>query len=115
MSYQEALQRLKGTDLSDYRENARKYREQAEKTQKPFKRLNEQYASSRATRLDALQIDMFFRAGVARDLLLRNWSYSQKMAVMSYKKARSGRVGAINEPALKELVKTPFNGYNYSQ
>ena len=31
MSYQEALQRLKGTDLSDYRENARKYREQAEK------------------------------------------------------------------------------------
>ena len=116
MSYQEALQRLKGTDLSDYRENARKYREQAEKDPELLKRLNEQYASARATRLDALQIDMFFRAGVARGLIADKFqSYLQKMAVMSYKKAMSGRVGAINEPALKELVKTPFNGYNYSQ
>jgi SPP1 gp7 family putative phage head morphogenesis protein len=116
MSYQEALQRLKGIDLSDYRENARKYREQAEKDPELLKRLNEQYASARATRLDALQIDMFFRAGVARGLIAEKFgSYLQKMAVMSYKKAMSGRVGAINEPALKELVKTPFNGYNYSQ
>lgn len=116
MSYQEALQRLKGTDLSDYRENARKYREQAEKDPELLKRLNEQYASARATRLDALQIDMFFRAGVARGLIADKFeSYLQKMAVMSYKKAMSGRVGAINEPALKELVRTPFNGYNYSQ
>ena len=116
MSYQEALQRLKGTDLSDYRENARKYREQAEKDPELLKRLNEQYASARATRLDALQIDMLFRAGVARGLIAEKFeSYLQKMAVMSYKKAMSGRVGAINEPALKELVKTPFNGYNYSQ
>ena len=37
------------------------------------------------------------------------------MALMGYKKAMSGRAGTINEPALKELVKTPFNGYNYSQ
>ena len=116
MSYQEALQRLKGTDLSDYRENARKYREQAEKDPELLKRLNEQYASARATRLDALQIDMFFRAGVARGLIADKFeSYLQKMALMGYKKAMSGRVGAINEPALKELVKTPFNGYNYSQ
>ena len=116
MSYQEAVQRLKGTDLSDYRENARKYREQAEKDPELLKRLNEQYASARATRLDALQIDMFFRAGVARGLIADKFeSYLQKMALMGYKKAMSGRVGAINEPALKELVKTPFNGYNYSQ
>lgn len=116
MSYQEALQRLKGTDLSDYRENARKYREQAEKDPELLKRLNEQYASSRATRLDALQLDMLFRAGVARGLIADKFeSYFQKMALMGYKKAMGGRTGAINEPALKELVKTPFNGYNYSQ
>lgn len=116
MSYQEALQRLKGTDLSDYRENARKYREQAEKDPELLKRLNEQYASSRATRLDALQLDMLFRAGVARGLISDKFeSYLQKMALMGYKKAMGGRTGAINEPALKELVKTPFNGYNYSQ
>lgn len=116
MSYQEALQRLKGTDLSDYRENARKYREQAEKDPELLKRLNEQYASSRATRLDALQLDMLFRAGVARGLIADKFeSYLQKMALMGYKKTMSGRTGTINEPALKELVKTPFNGYNYSQ
>lgn len=116
MSYQEALQRLKGTDLSDYRENARKYREQAEKDPELLKRLNEQYASSRATRLDALQLDMLFRTGVARGLIADKFeSYLQKMALMGYKKAMGGRTGAINEPALKKLVKTPFNGYNYSQ
>lgn len=116
MSYQEAIQRLKGTDLSNYRENARKYREQAEKDPELLKRLNEQYASSRATRLDALQLDMLFRAGVARGLIADKFeSYLQKMALMGYKKAMSGRTGTINEPALKELVKTPFNGYNYSQ
>ena len=63
MSYQEVLQRLKGTDLSDYRENARKYREQAEKDPELLKRLNEQYATARATRLESLQLDMLFRVG----------------------------------------------------
>lgn len=116
MSYQEALQRLKGTDLSDYQENARKYREQAEKDPELLRRLNEQYTSARATRLESLQLDMLFLAGVARGLIADKFeSYLQKMALMGYKKAMSGRTGTINEPALKELVKTPFNGYNYSQ
>lgn len=116
MSYQEAIQRLKGTDLSDYRENAKKYREQAEKDLELLKRLNEQYTTARATRLESLQLDMLFRAGIARGLIADKFeSYLQKMALMGYKKAMSGRTGTINEPALKELVKTPFNGYNYSQ
>lgn len=116
MSYQEVLQRLKGTDLSDYRENARKYREQAEKDPELLKRLNEQYTTARATRLESLQLDMLFRAGIARGLIADKFErYLQKMALMGYKKAMSGRTGTINEPALKELIKTPFNGYNYSQ
>ncbi|MFS9017877.1 minor capsid protein [Streptococcus cristatus] len=116
MSYQEALQRLKGTDLSDYRANAKKYREQAEKDPELLKRLNEQYTTARATRLESLQLDMLFRAGIARGLIADKFeSYLQKMALVGYKKAMSGRTGTINEPALKELVKTPFNGYNYSQ
>lgn len=116
MSYQEALQRLKGTDLSDYRANAKKYREQAEKDPELLKRLNERYTTARATRLESLQLDMLFRAGIARGIIAEKFeSYLQKMALMGYKKAMSGRTGTINEPALKELVKTPFNGYNYSQ
>ena len=116
MSYQEALQRLKGTDLSDYRANAKKYREQAEKDPELLKRLNEQYTTARATRLESLQLDMLFRVGIARGIIAEKFeSYLQKMALMGYKKAMSGRTGTINEPALKELVRTPFNGYNYSQ
>ena len=116
MSYQEALQRLKGTDLSDYRANAKKYREQAEKDPELLERLNEQYTTARATRLESLQLDMLFRAGIARGIIAEKFeNYLQKMALMGYKKAMSGRTGTINEPALKELVKTPFNGYNYSQ
>lgn len=116
MSYQEALQRLKGTDLSDYRANAKKYCEQAEKDPELLKRLNEQYTTARATRLESLQLDMLFRAGIARGIIAEKFeNYLQKMALMSYKKAMSGRTGTINEPALKELVRTPFNGYNYSQ
>lgn len=116
MSYQEALQRLKGTDLSDYQANAKKYREQAEKDPELLKRLNEQYTTARATRLESLQLDMLFRAGIARGIIAEKFeSYLQKMALMGYKKAMSGRTGTINEPALKELVRTPFNGYNYSQ
>ena len=116
MSYQEALQRLKGTDLSDYRANAKKYREQAEKDPELLKRLNEQYTTARATRIESLQLDMLFRAGIARGIIAEKFeSYLQKMALMGYKKAMSGRTGTINEPALKELVRTPFNGYNYSQ
>lgn len=116
MSYQEALQRLKGTDLSDYRANAKKYREQAEKDPELLKRLNEQYTSARATRLESLHLDMLFRLGIARGLIAENFeNYLQKMALMGYRKSMSGRSGTINEPALKELVRTPFNGYNYSQ
>ncbi|MBP2621130.1 minor capsid protein [Streptococcus panodentis] len=116
IGYQEALQRLKGTDLSDYQANAQKYREQAEKDPELLKRLNEQYASAQASRLESLQLDILFRMGVARGIIADKFdSYLQKMALMGYKKAMGGRSGTINAPALKELVKTPFNGYNYSQ
>lgn len=116
MSYQEALQRLKGTDLSDYQANARKYREQAEKDPELLKRLNEQYASARATRLESLQMDLLFRMGVARGVVEGKFGkYLEKMAIMGYTKAMGGRPGTINKPALEELTRTPFNGYNYSQ
>ena len=44
ISYSEALQRLRGVDLSDYQANAKKYFKQAEKDPELLKRLKEQYA-----------------------------------------------------------------------
>ena len=42
-------------------------------------------------------------------------SYLKSTAKYAYRKIMGGNGGALNEPALKELIKTPFNGYNYSE
>lgn len=64
LTYQDATKRLRGEDLSDYVENATLYREQAEKDPELLKRLNQQYASARAIRIEALQLEAIHRLGV---------------------------------------------------
>ena len=116
MSYSEALQRLRGTDLSDYQANAEKYRKQAEKDPELLKRLNEQYASSKVTRFDALNLEMTYKVGVMQGVIEKSFeNYLKSTAKYAYRKIMGGNSGALNEPALKELVNTPFNGYNYSE
>ena len=116
MSYSEALQRLRGADLSDYQTNAEKYRKQAEKDPELLKRLNEQYASSKVTRFDALNLEMTYKIGVMQGVIEKSFeNYLKSTAKYAYRKIMGGNGGALNEPALKELINTPFNGYNYSE
>ena len=116
ISYSEALQRLRGVDLSDYQANAEKYRKQAEKDPELLKRLNEQYASSKVTRFDALNLEMTYKIGVMQGIIEKSFeNYLKSTAKYAYRKIMGGNSGALNEPALKELVNTPFNGYNYSE
>ena len=116
MSYSEALQRLRGVDLSDYQANAEKYRKQAEKDPELLKRLNEQYASSKVTRFDALNLEMTYKIGVMQGIIEKSFeNYLKSTAKYANKKVMGGNSGALNEPALKELINTPFNGYNYSE
>lgn len=116
MSYSDALQRLRGVDLSDYQSNAKKYREQAKNNPDLLKRLNEQYAGSKVTRLDALNLEMTYKVGVMQGIIEKSFeNYLKSTAKYAYKKAMGGNSGALNEPALKELINTPFNGRNYSQ
>lgn len=116
MSYSDALQRLRGVDLSNYQANAKKYRKQAEKDPELLKRLNEQYAGSKVTRLDVLNLEMTYKVGVMQGVLETSFeNYLKSTAKYAYKKAMGGNSGALNEPALKELINTPFNGRNYSQ
>ena len=116
MSYSDALQRLRGADLSDYQANAEKYRKQAEKDPELLKRLNEQYASSKVTRFDALNLEMTYKIGVMQGIIEKSFeNYLKSTAKYAYKKVMGGNSGALNEPALKELINTPFNGYNYSE
>ena len=116
MSYSDALQRLRGADLSDYQANAEKYRKQAEKDPELLKRLNEQYASSKVTRFDALNLEMTYKIGVMQGIVEKSFeNYLKSTAKYAYRKIMGGNSGALNEPALKELINTPFNGYNYSE
>ena len=116
MSYSEALQRLRGVDLSDYQANAKKYFKQAEKDPELLKRLKEQYASSKVTRFDALNLEMTYKIGVMQGVVKKSFeNYLKSTAKYAYKKIMGGNGGALNEPALKELINTPFNGYNYSE
>ena len=116
MSYSEALQRLRGVDLSDYQANAEKYRKQAEKDPELLKRLNEQYASSKVTRFDALNLEMTYKIGVMQGIIEKSFeNYLKSTAKYAYRKIMGGNSGGLNEPALKELINTPFNGYNYSE
>lgn len=116
MSYQEALQRLREQELSDYQANAKKYREQAEKDPELLKRLNEQYAASKVTRMDALGLELVYRIGTMNGVLQKSFEgYLKSTANYVYQKALGGHVGALNEPALQELIRTPFNGADYSK
>jgi SPP1 gp7 family putative phage head morphogenesis protein len=115
ISYQDAMKQLRGEDLSDYAENARRYREQAEKDPELLRRLNEQYASARAVRLQVLNSEAVYRAGVLAGALHKSFEkYLYDVAEYAYRKSVGGRAGAINRPAFEEVIKTPFNGRNYS-
>lgn len=116
MTYQDVVKKLRHEDLSDYVANANKYRKQAEKDPELLKRLNEQYVSARATRMDALNLELVYRAGILKGVLDSAFeNHLKKAASYAYKKAMGGRSGTINGPVLEELVRTPFDGYNYSE
>lgn len=116
LTYQDATKRLRGEDLSDYVDNATLYREQAEKDPELLKRLNQQYASARAIRIEALQLEAIHRLGVLTGALHKSFErYLFSVAEYAYRKAMGGRIGAVNRPAFEEIVKTPFNGRNYSE
>ncbi|HER0015152.1 TPA: minor capsid protein, partial [Streptococcus pyogenes] len=116
MTYQDVVKKLRHEDLSDYVANANKYRKQAEKDPELLKRLNEQYVSARATRMDALTLELVYRAGILKGVLDSAFeNHLKKAASYAYKKAMGGRSGTINGPVLEELVRTPFDGYNYSE
>lgn len=117
ITLREAKKRLRGEDFSDYQENARKYFESAEDDPELLKRLNEQYRASQATRLEALYLDLEYQVGILNGTLQGTFAqYLANTASYAYRKIIGGRSSStLNEPALKELVSRPWNGYNYSE
>lgn len=116
ITIQEAKKRLMREDLSDYRENAEKYRKQAEKDPELLKRLNDQYAAGKVTRLEALQLELEYQLGLLNKRLNQSFSsYLREVAKYAYKKIVFGNsASTLNKAALEQLINTPFNGKNYS-
>lgn len=117
ITLEEAKQRLRGEDFSDYQENARKYFEEAEDNPELLERLNEQYRASKVTRLEALQFDLEYRIGILNGELQGTFEqYLMSVASYSYKKIIGGRsASTLNRPAMEEIVSRPWNGHNYSE
>lgn len=117
LTLEQAKERLRGTDLSDYRENAKRYRESISKDPELLDRLNEQYVSSRATRLDALNLQLTYNTALLTLAVNKEFEqYLKELAGHSYRKILGGRsAGTLNEPALQQLIRTPFQGYNYEE
>lgn len=116
ISMQEAKKRLMREDLSDYRANAEKYFKQAEKDPDLLKRLNEQYKAGKVTRLEALYLDLEWQLGKMSGALHKSFDrYLKEVAQYAYRKIIGGNSkSTLNKAALEQIVKTPFNGKNYS-
>lgn len=116
ISMQEAKKRLMREDLSDYRANAEKYFKQAEKDPDLLKRLNEQYKAGKVTRLEALYLDLEWHLGKMSGALHKSFDrYLKEVAQYAYRKIIGGNSkSTLNKAALEQIVKTPFNGKNYS-
>ncbi|PAB01101.1 minor capsid protein [Enterococcus canintestini] len=116
ISLQEAKKRLMREELSDYRMNAEKYLKQVEKDLELLKWLNEQYRAGKVTRLEALQLDLAWQLGKMSGTLHQSFdSYLKEVAKYAYRKIAGGNSqSTLNKPALEQIVKTPFNGKNYS-
>lgn len=113
----QAKQRLRGEDFSDYQENARRYFEDAEDNPELLQRLDEQYKAAQVTRLEALHLDLEYHVGIMNGSLQGTFQqYLMNTAGYAYRKIIGGRSSStLNQPALEEIVNRPWNGYNYSE
>lgn len=110
----EAKQRLKGESLESYRANAKKYFEEAKDNPELLKRLKQQAKYSKVTRLEELQLDIEYELGkLNEDLQLSFLPYLSSTAKYAYRKIITG--STLSPHSLEEILKTPWNGYNYSE
>lgn len=117
ISYREAQQILRREDLSDYQENARRYFESAKKNPELLDRLNQQYRSARVKRMELLELDLEYRAGVINGQINELFTvYLSQVARHIYRNAIGGYTSSsLSEHTVKQLIQTPFDSYNYSQ
>lgn len=121
MTRQEAMKHLRGVDLSKYRQTATLYRElgagvNSNVSSEWLRELDEMYAASKVTRMDELKLAVYHEvAKLNDDLESTARPHFETVANYAYENAFVSPSTTLNRPALRQLVDTPFNGYNYSE
>lgn len=114
ISLLEAKQKLRGEDLKDYRENAKRYLNRTKDNPELLERLKKQAKASNISRLEALQLEVEQQIGeLNKELQLTFYGYLSTMAKYAYKTIIPGKT--LNSHVLEEILKTKWEGYNYSE
>lgn len=116
MTYAEAQLKVKAEDLSDYVENARKYRTKEDTSQEALNRLNAQYISSKMTRLELLKAEIdFLMIQYANESEQSFSDYLKKMALDVYREVGKGLISStFNKNAVEFILSYQWSGANFS-
>ncbi|WP_413509810.1 minor capsid protein [Carnobacterium maltaromaticum] len=116
MTYAEAQLKVKAEDLSDYVENARKYRTKEDTSQEALNRLNAQYISSKMTRLELLKAEIdFLMIQYANESEQSFSDYLKKMALDVYREVGKGLISStFNKNAVEFIISYQWSGANFS-
>ncbi|WP_208422105.1 minor capsid protein [Latilactobacillus fragifolii] len=112
ISYSEAKKRLNKEDLATYQANANRYFSQSIKDATLLEILNTQYMSAKASRLDALDLEM----AAITSALGKEFEGSLQSYLESVIKSVYGNLAEsqINIRALKNIVESKWAGDNFS-
>lgn len=116
ISYDDAIQRVRATELNDYVQRANEYRKTLEKDSEALKRLNAQYVSSQMNRLELLKLEIQFEMIQATNNQDGDFTeYLKQESRYVYDALLAGQaIGSINADEVKTILSMEWSGANYS-
>ncbi|GAK32007.1 phage head-to-tail connecting protein [Weissella oryzae SG25] len=116
LSYDEAIKRVRNTELNDYVERANEYRKSLEKDSEALRRLNAQYVSSQMNRLELLRLEIQFEMIQATDKQDSDLTeYLKHESKYVYDALLAGQaIGNISTDEIETILSMEWSGANYS-
>lgn len=116
ISYDEAVKRVRATELNDYVKRANEYRKSLEKDSEALKRLNAQYATSKINRLELLKLELQFAMIQATNEQENDFTeYLKRESEYVYAALLAGKaIGSLNSNEIETILSMEWSGANYS-
>lgn len=117
LSYDDAMKRIRQTDLSDYVKRANAYRESNKDNPELLKRLNAQYMTSKIGRLELLKLEIDFRVLQASNVQVGSFTdYLAKESAYVYRALAVGNaIKTLNNAEIDTILSFDWSGANYSE